>query len=906
MKRILSLFMAFLMVLAVCPVLAASESTPEEADTIKIIDLVKMSSANDVTAWGTGNYGNTMATVDDASDSFSAYSPYSLYINSVPKSNYPMIQYSNLSVTIPEGYTRVIIPVYCDKDYTNDTKFPNGTGYKVFVTDTDKKDINHNKSSIYYLNYGWNYISAPVPSGKTISKIGLLCYKGPADLIMDESPELYINGAYLATGIPEQPSITQSSVKEGDRLVKHNLEKIVLTAPKVNELVKLAAEVTIEPEVEFTLEAKDGALTVKLQEEMSFGTEYKLSYSGGLYDEFGMEFKEYTLNFRTRAEDENIPPEVELISPQSGDRYLPEDEISLSARATDENGTIEYVEFYCNGNLIENSRTTSDSDVYTFVWTNAEESVSNLKITAKAVDNDNAEIISDEASIRVIGYKNPTIEIKSPVDGSLFYKFISGIEVDTKLSVEASISDLDDEVTKVEVFLNGDKLTEATENLAEFSYTSENSLEEGDYTLTVTATDDYGNSTDAVVNFSIKSMGKKVPALLEEDFEKYADGDAVDWSKSGDTVSLTAAELVGNKAAKLATEAAGEVSASKRYRNSLSGSAWEADVRIRFSDTTHERSVILSGESEGAKIVFKSGGDILVGDTTLSYKKDEWYEVRMIVDPDSKTLYALIDDNLVLTKTGLSDTFSRNGASIKVTQKGNADQSGYVLFDDAGIYKLDESSVKATGMTLYNGGAPVADTTTTPLSTDSFSVSLTEGMGSSLENNVWVLDTEENRKISLTYSDNKVFFNEMLRGNRAYSVVVSTGVSSDSSQTTIAKSGVFTFTTAPADAEVTEATFKVGGSEVDSLPDTVTHVSCELPFVNHSGGTHEMEIVAVVYNGDKMTNIAIEPWTVTTATDTLAVTVPVSEYTQNTRIEVFVVEDMDDMKPISDTIFQIK
>lgn len=941
MKRFISLFLAFLMILAVCPVLTVSGSQNTD-----IKWLAKYSTEAEAQASFTDNKGAYITTTNVGDNQIPAgadvtkLSNYAVRWGSPWSSAAKSFQFPGPVDT--KGYTHLNFWFYAKSDFAT----------RVYLSD----------SYFYAIGFykGWNLVSLPLPTGmESFDKMYFHC--GTLTAVIPEglpnagvqftkqptSARHYVDSMWLS----KKSAVNEFSpinIKDGNSQVITNIGSLRINAPGLVESSIADANVTVEYCLEgthdegnhsvgtlsagtdFSLDYEEDTLIIQFENELLPDTTYNVKlegaqnkgnffYSGGYVSsgstytpasgefagEMEMPFASYSMSFRTLAEGENVPPEVSISNLTKNQRFFPGDNITISAEASDINGTVEKVEFYADDNLIG----TVTESPYEFVWENAQEETDGYTIVAKAYDNDGDVTESAPVSILVMELKNPVVTISEPTENDIVLRRnFSGVNASTSVDVKAEVACPGATVESVEFVLDGEVAFTTTQASTSYSYTFEN-IAVGEHEIYIRATDNYGMQGESeIINVAVKDFGKRVPAILEEDFEKYADGDAVDWTTSSDKVSLTAAELVGNKAAKLATKAAGDVSASKRYRNSLSGSAWEADVRVRFSDTTHERSVILSGESDGAKIVFKSGGDIFADtkDSTLNYKQDEWYEVRIIVDPDSNTLYALIDDTLVLTKTGLTDTYSRNGATIKVTQTGNANQSGYVLFDDAGIYKLEESSIEATGITLYNGGAPVADTTTTPLSTDSFSVSLTEGTGSSLENNVWVLDTEENRKISLTYKDNKVFFNEMLRGNRAYSVVVSTGVSSDSSQTTIAKSGVFTFTTAPADADVTGATFKIDGSEVDALPDTVTAVSCELPFVNNSGETHEMEIVAVVYNGDKMTNIAIQPWTVTTATDTLAVTVPVTGYTPNTRIEVFVVDDMENMTPISDTIFQIK
>ncbi len=92
--------------------------------------------------------------------------------------------------------------------------------------------------------------------------------------------------------------------------------------------------------------------------------------------------------------DSNIPPVVSIITPISGETFITGDSISITASTSDQDGEIRKVEFYVNGNNIGEDLTAP----YTVNWIAVQ---GNHSITAKAIDNDNANNTSGIITITV-------------------------------------------------------------------------------------------------------------------------------------------------------------------------------------------------------------------------------------------------------------------------------------------------------------------------------------------------------------------------------------------------------------------------------------------------------------------------------------------------------------------------
>lgn len=91
----------------------------------------------------------------------------------------------------------------------------------------------------------------------------------------------------------------------------------------------------------------------------------------------------------------NPSPVVSITSPDNGLTYATGTDIILRANATDDNGTIDRVEFYEDDNKIG-----EDKDApFEFTWQDVE--AGNYTVTAVAVDNDGGKTTSSEISIIV-------------------------------------------------------------------------------------------------------------------------------------------------------------------------------------------------------------------------------------------------------------------------------------------------------------------------------------------------------------------------------------------------------------------------------------------------------------------------------------------------------------------------
>jgi len=172
-------------------------------------------------------------------------------------------------------------------------------------------------------------------------------------------------------------------------------------------------------------------------------------------------------------------PAVTLTSPIANASYNAPANITLTAVASDTDGTISKVEFY-NGTTLLGTKTSAP---YSFSWQNV--ASGKYTLLAKATDNSGLVTTSAAVSISVITSttpKAPTVSITSPITNTKYM-------APGSIEITASASDTDGSIGKVE-FYNGATLL-ATVTTSPYKYVWQN-VAAGAYSITAKATDNTG------------------------------------------------------------------------------------------------------------------------------------------------------------------------------------------------------------------------------------------------------------------------------------------------------------------------------------------------------------------------------------------------------------------------------
>ena len=170
----------------------------------------------------------------------------------------------------------------------------------------------------------------------------------------------------------------------------------------------------------------------------------------------------------------NALPSVSLTAPSSGQVFTAPANITLTATASDSDGSISKVQFF-QGTTLLNEDLTSP---YSFNWTSV--GSGNYNLTAKAIDNRGG--VTTSAVIPITVNTLPTVSITSPTHPTTFV-------APANVTITATASDPDGSITKVEFFAGVGLLGQDTTPPYTFNY---NNLTSGVYVLTAKATDNLG------------------------------------------------------------------------------------------------------------------------------------------------------------------------------------------------------------------------------------------------------------------------------------------------------------------------------------------------------------------------------------------------------------------------------
>jgi hypothetical protein len=189
---------------------------------------------------------------------------------------------------------------------------------------------------------------------------------------------------------------------------------------------------------------------------------------------------------------ENVPPTITLTAPAPGASVPFGATITISADASDSDGSVSRVEFYADDNLLVYDL----SAPYSFDWTGAV--AGSHVITAKAFDNDGAGATSEAVTVVVEPAPNnqpPSVTITSPRNNAKVYRFWG-------TTIRADADDPDGNVTKVEFYSDGTLLN--TDFFAPYSFYWR-PTSRGYQTLTAKAYDDGGaNATSDPVTVRVR------------------------------------------------------------------------------------------------------------------------------------------------------------------------------------------------------------------------------------------------------------------------------------------------------------------------------------------------------------------------------------------------------------------
>jgi regulation of enolase protein 1 (concanavalin A-like superfamily) len=189
----------------------------------------------------------------------------------------------------------------------------------------------------------------------------------------------------------------------------------------------------------------------------------------------------------------NLPPTVSLTAPANGATFTTPATVTITATASDTDGTVATVEFYAGSSLIGSDSTSP----YGVTWNNAP--AGTYALSAVARDNTGATTTSAARSITVTGANQlPTVSLTGPANGATF-------TAPATIQLSAVASDADGTVTGVDFYAGSTLIGSDPTN--PYSVTWSN-VSAGTYPLTAVARDNVGATrTSAPSTVTVTASG---------------------------------------------------------------------------------------------------------------------------------------------------------------------------------------------------------------------------------------------------------------------------------------------------------------------------------------------------------------------------------------------------------------
>jgi len=191
---------------------------------------------------------------------------------------------------------------------------------------------------------------------------------------------------------------------------------------------------------------------------------------------------------------------ISITAPINNAVYTAPTSVTITANATDADGTISKVEFY-NGTTLLNSDATAP---YSYSWTNV--GTGTYTITARAYDNVNATTTSSAITVQVNASANqlPTVSITAPTTNAQY-------TAPANITITANANDADGTISKVE-FYNGSTLL-TSDGTAPYSCNWTNVVT-GTYTITAKAYDNVtASTTSSAITIQVNAPANQLPTV---------------------------------------------------------------------------------------------------------------------------------------------------------------------------------------------------------------------------------------------------------------------------------------------------------------------------------------------------------------------------------------------------------
>ncbi|MFZ6781391.1 Ig-like domain-containing protein, partial [Undibacterium sp. Ji83W] len=392
----------------------------------------------------------------------------------------------------------------------------------------------------------------------------------------------------------------------------------------------------------------------------------------------------------------NNAPTVSITAPANNSSVAGKATITLTANATDADGTISKVEFY-NGTTLLNSDTAAP---YSYSWANV--APGTYSITAKATDNLSGTTTSTPVSITVT---NPiTVNLTAPANNA-------SVTVGTPIAITATAADSKGSISKVEFYNGTTLLGSATASPYSYSWTN---AAVGTYSLTAKVTDSQSlTQTSNPVSVQVKAAATTppivslTPALKQTTQTAPANGTFI--APAGISLAATATPASGSTISKV-----------EFYQGAtLIGTATAPTVTNGTSYSVNWSNVTANSYNVTAKATDSTNTTATTAPVTVNVINNTAPTVSLTANPANGTAPATIILNATATDSDgtIAQVEFLNGATsiATVTQAPYTTNWTNVA---QGSYSLTAKATDNLGASTTSAAVPVAVTANTPKAYD--------------------------------------------------------------------------------------------------------------------------------------------------------------------------------------------
>ena len=433
----------------------------------------------------------------------------------------------------------------------------------------------------------------------------------------------------------------------------------------------------------------------------------------------------------------NEPPEVSLTAPSGGSLYTVGESITVTASASDSDGSVTKVEFYNGATMLA----SDNSAPYSYTWSDAPEGTHGL--VAIAYDDESATTSTSTRNVTVEAENlAPTVNLTGPGNGSLY-------TVGDSVSISATADDEDGSVEQVGFYVN-DTLV-ATDTSAPYAYLWA-TTEPGSYGIKAVAYDNDGArkyTSTRTITVEAENLPPIASLTSPTNGSVYTVGEPIEISASATDSDgeVTKVEFF-NGLTLIGTDTSAPYSMT--WTSASVGSHSVIAVAYDDDDATgttssHEitveaenvaPTVSLTGPANGAVFTLGTGITLLANaaDSDGSVAKVEFYSGSTLLGTDTSAPYTFVwsdaevgtynltavaydNDDASTTSNARSVTVEAENVPPTVSLTGPANGSVYIIGDaiNFGANAADTDG-SVTKVEFYNGATLLATDTSAPYS----------------------------------------------------------------------------------------------------------------------------------------------------------------------------------------------